>query len=103
MSKHTITGYITAAPIMYSKDKGKLSVSFSTYKPSHEYEPERVVVREHTFEVEVSDKFDPRPGMVGNLEEAKREARAAYAKRVAQIDDQISRLLAIENSTESKS
>lgn len=100
MSKHIVSGYITARPITWGADKGKLCVSFSTYKPSHEYDPGCVVVREHSIEVEVADNFDPRPSQVKNLEAAKEEARAQFAKKVREIDDQIGRLLAIEMSAE---
>jgi 2',3'-cyclic-nucleotide 2'-phosphodiesterase (5'-nucleotidase family) len=96
--KHTITGFVTAAPIRYGKDKGQLSVSFSTYKPSPEYDPDRVVVFEHAIEVEVPDNFDPRPAMVANLEEKKRQVRAEFAKKVKELDEQIQSLLAIENA-----
>jgi phage recombination protein Bet len=42
--KHTITGFVTAAPIRYGQDKGQLAVHFSMYKPSPEYDPDRVVI-----------------------------------------------------------
>lgn len=94
--KHTITGYITARPVRYGEHRGELEVSFSTYAPSAEYSPDTVIVRQHSFEVEVADEFDPRPGLVANLEEQKREVRAAFAKKVKDIDDRIQSLLAIE-------
>jgi hypothetical protein len=97
--KRTIDGFITATPIRYGKGKGGFDVSFSTYKPSAEYSPDTVVVREHSFEVDVDDKFDPRPGLVANLEEQKRLARAEFAKKVKEIDEQIQSLLAIENGS----
>lgn len=100
--KHTISGYITARSIRHGVNKGKLEVSFSTYRPHAEYSPDTVVVREHSFEVEVEDRFDPRPGMVANLEEQKREVRAEFAKKVREIDEQIQSLLAIENMVEAE-
>lgn len=99
MAKHKITGYITATPITYGKDKGKVSVSFSMYDPS-KYEPERVIVREHSFEVEVPDNFDCRPGVIKNLEAQKDAIRKEAAEKVMKIDDWIGRLLAIENTVD---
>lgn len=103
MSKHTIKGYITAEPITYGKDKGKFTVDFSTYRPSPEYEPSRVIVREHSFEVEVADSFDCRPGTIANLEAEKERIRKEAAAKVMKLDEWIGRLLAIENSAESAS
>jgi hypothetical protein len=100
MAKHTIKGYITAQPITYGKDKGKLAVSFSTYKPTAEFSPETVVVREHSFEVEVADNFDCRPGVVKNLEAEKERIQKEARTKVMQLDDWIGRLLAIENTVE---
>lgn len=100
-AKHTITGFITATPIRYGKERGQLSISFSTYRPSAEFTPETVVVREHSFEVEVDEKFDARPALVANLEEQKRIARAEFAKKVKDLDAQIASLLAIENGSAS--
>jgi len=98
--KRTITGYITAKPIKYGKDKGQFEVSFSTYKPSPTYSPDVVAICEHSFEVDVPDSFDPRPGLVANLEEHKRQVRAEFAAKVKEIDEQIQSLLAIENTAE---
>ena len=100
MAKHVINGYITAEPIKYGPNKGQLAVDFRTYKPNPEYEPERVVVREHTLEVEVPDGFDCRPGTIANLEAQRERIRKEAATKVRQIDDWIGRLLAIENKAE---
>ena len=47
------------------------------------------------IEVEIPDNFDPRPKQIAALEEKKRKVQAEFAKRVAEIDDQISKYLAI--------
>lgn len=47
------------------------------------------------IEVEVPDNFDPRPQQIAKLEEQKRLIQAEFAKKVAEIDDQIKKYLAI--------
>ena len=47
------------------------------------------------IEVEVPDNFDSRPQQIDKLEEQKRLIQAEFAKKVAQIDDQIKKYLAI--------
>ena len=95
MAKHTITGFITWQENPFSETP---EVSFLTYDPT-KYDKEsrypRVVVREHSFEVEVPDSFDPRPGQIAVLEEQKQKLRAAFAASVMEIDKRISELQAI--------
>lgn len=97
MSKHTITGYIVST--QYGLKDAPL-IEFRTYKPSAEYSPNTVIVREHSFDVDVPDDFDPRPAMIASLQEQKQIVRAEFAKKVKQLDDQIADLLAIENTVE---
>lgn len=95
MATHTITGYIT-----YDggyMPRGESPVSFSTYKPDAKYSPKTVVVREHSFTVDVPKDFDPRGQLVENLEEHKAQLRAEFAAKVVQIDRQIASLLALDN------
>ena len=94
--KHTIKGFITFEPPRYGSKKP--TVDFKTYDPRQFDSFRGAVVREHTFEVEVADDFDPRPGLIASLEAQKRKARAEFAARVKEIDDQIAGLLAIENT-----
>lgn len=98
MAKHTIKGFLTHTKSPYDK---KPEISFSTYRPSAEYFPHTVVIREHSFEADVADDFDPRPVMVATLEEKKRLVRAEFAKTVKDLDAQIASLLAIENGAAS--
>lgn len=97
MSKHTITGYIVST--QYGPKTEKI-IDFRTYKPTAEYSPNTVIVREHSIEVEVPDNFDPRPAMVASLEEQKQLIRAKFAKEVRDIDERIQSLLAIETTVE---
>lgn len=100
MSKHTISGFITYRAATYT---GEPIVSFLLYDPS-EYDKEdrnpRIVVREHSFEVEIPDDFDPRPKMVAALVAAKEAARAEFAAKVVAIDRRINELLALENTVD---
>lgn len=98
--KHTISGYITWT--QYGVDDKSPVVGFTMYKPSAEYSPNTVIVREHAIEVEVADNFDPRAGLIAGLEEQKRIVRAAFAKQVRDIDSRIQQLLAIENTVEAE-
>lgn len=96
MAKHTIKGFITWRDGLH----GLLppEVSFTTFDP-RKYEQSTirpaVVVREHSFEVEVPDDFDSRPAQVAALEKHKQEIRAQFAASVAEIDKRISELQAI--------
>lgn len=56
---------------------------------------ERVFIGEQSFAVDVPDNFNPVPAQVAALEEEKRAALAAYQKTVAQINERLSKLLAI--------
>ncbi|MBS6362126.1 hypothetical protein [Burkholderia sp.] len=59
--------------------------------------PEYVKVCDHSFEVEVPDGFDPRSGIVANLEREKAEVTAKFQARITEINGRIQSLLAIEN------
>lgn len=90
MAKHTITGYLYQ--VQYSwEDKPR--VTFTTYEQSND--PDYALIGPHSFEVEVSDNFDPRPAQIAALEAKKQEIRAEFSKRVMEIDKRISELQAI--------
>jgi len=93
--KHTINGFITSTQYTVNGEK---TIDFRTYKPTAEYSPNTVVVREHSFEVDVPEDFDPRPAMIASLEEQKQIARKKFADEMRHIDNRIQSLLAIENS-----
>jgi hypothetical protein len=59
-----------------------------------------VLVGEQEIEIEVPDSYDPRPAMVKKLEREKENVKAAFAKRITEIDSQIRNLLAIESNAE---
>lgn len=59
-------------------------------------EKDRVAIREVTISFEIPADFDPRAGLVAGLEATKKALHAEFAKRVTEIDRQISELQAIE-------
>lgn len=90
-----IDGFITYTQHTWEK-VGEGSFSFRAYKPLAEYEPDTVVVREHSITVEVPTKYDPRAAMVANFEEQKTLLRAAFNLKIKELNEQISKLQAIE-------
>ena len=58
---------------------------------------ESVFVGETTVTVEVPEDFNPIPAQVAALEREKLAALAAYQKSVADINERLSKLLAITN------
>lgn len=65
-----------------------------------EYDRDLVKVAPHSFEIEVSEDFDIRPGLVENLEREKKKVMAEFQARITEIDGQINKHLAIENAAE---
>lgn len=88
--KVTISGYIVAQ--QYSWEK---SPSFTFYGFKPDGINETIAVQPHSFEVDIPDSFDIRPGLVQNLEAEKQKLRAEFAKSVTDIDRRISELTAI--------
>lgn len=93
MTTYTIKGYIT-----YDDSYGKPVIGFQTWVPSKEYSPNPIVIREHTITVEVPADFDPREEQAKNLEEQKRILSGKFSAAVAEINDKISKLQAINYS-----
>ena len=60
----------------------------------------RVFINEQTVTVEVPEDFNPVPAQVAALEKAKAEALAAYQKTVGELNDRLSKLLALTNEVE---
>ncbi len=93
--KHLIRGYIVCKKSPWDT---VAEYSFQTFDVHPEYQGDTVVVREHSFEVDVPDDFDPRPGMIEQLREKEAKARADFQKTITDIHRQISELQAIEHS-----
>lgn len=93
MAKHTIKGFIVWEK-WHSDDKGKFV--FGAYKPSDMSDyMDRVLVCEHSTEVEIPDDFDPTPGLIASLEAQKKELRLKLARELMEIDTRISKLQAL--------
>ena len=93
--KKTITGYVHMA-YRYDDDyriKSWIPELWSCKVAENE---NRVFIEEQQFTVDIPDDFDPIPGQVAALEEKKREALAEYQRTVAEINDRLSKLQAIE-------
>lgn len=56
---------------------------------------DEVMVKRITIEAEIPADFDPVPKQVAALEAEKRKVKAAFAKRVMEIDAEISKLTCI--------
>ena len=95
MSTHKIDGFITYRE-GYSWEGGP-RISFSVFDPKEYDSSSTVTVRPHSFEVEIPDNFDPRPEQVAALEAQKKKVRAEFAKKITDLEMQISKLLAISN------
>lgn len=102
MSKHTIKGFIYFEQDASFKqcDWYKPEVGFMACAPTPEYWPNRVVVCEHEFEIDIPDDFNPIPQQVAALEEQKRLMRVKLAEELAAIDEKISKLTCIEHTVE---
>lgn len=98
MSKHVIKGWIYLEKDLVMDRLGcDPKVGFMEFEPGGAYFPERVSVREHSFEVEIPDDFNPVPQMVAALEEQKRQERLKLAQKLAEIDEKISKLTCLTN------
>jgi len=53
-------------------------------------------VGDQEVEIEVPDNYDPRPQKIAALEKQKQKVMADYQKSVTDINDRISKLMAIE-------
>jgi hypothetical protein len=96
--KQTIKGWVYAEPDTFAEDTNAFHFGFMMYEPDPTIWKDRITVCEHSFDVDVPDNFDPRPGMVASLEAQKAKVRAELAARIKEIDDRIQSLLAIECS-----
>lgn len=53
-------------------------------------------VQAHSFEVEIPEDFDPRPGMLKALDKKEQVLKAEFARRMMEIGKARSELLALE-------
>ena len=86
----------TTIHIHYSKwlweDKGEYQV----YSCRLEDAEHRTYVGEQEIEIEVPDNYDPRAQQIAALEKQKQQVMADFQKSVAEINERISKLQALE-------
>jgi hypothetical protein len=88
----TINAFVVATQDPWDKKPVFMPLGFDPQKMGMDH---YVVVAQTSFEVHIADDFDMRPHQVAALEKKKRDAQAAFAAKVKEIDDQINSLLAI--------
>jgi hypothetical protein len=94
--KHTINGVL-----VWEKNVWKDTPNVFFFHCSPENAPgsseyaSRAVIREHSFEVDVADDFDPTADVIAQLTEQKRKLRLKLAEELAELDDRISKLQAL--------
>jgi hypothetical protein len=98
MSKHTINGHIFWQMTKYMNEPRFGFIEYDIRQWRESDRDGRVHVCEHSFEVELPDDFDPRPQQIAMLDEEIRQTRAEFARRINDLQEQKSRLLAIEHT-----
>lgn len=84
--------------VQYENSKPQLSLYDSPNMG--EASPYWTLVREMEIDVEAPDDFDPRPQQIAALRAKKQEVLAETQAKVNNIEEQITRLLAIEHKPE---
>lgn len=97
--KVTVKGFVHAEHEPWQKEPQFVIYPFDMSKMSNH----RVLLHERDIEIDVPDDFDPRAGLVANLEREKEAITAAFQARITEINGQIQSLLAIENHAEAAS
>ena len=92
--KTTINGFITFRPARYQGD-----VEYYL-QPCEMDDYGYITVMPFSIEVEIPDDFDPRAKQIELLRTKEQEVRAEFAKRITDIQREISKLTAIESSAE---
>jgi len=91
MAKIRIEGFIHAQKSEFSDET---YYSFFTYKDMSEYG--RMLVCPHVLEFELPAEFNPVAAQIASLTAQKEKLRQEFAASVRRIDEQISKLQAIE-------
>ena len=92
----TINGHIFLLKRQW-QEKG----SFTFADTGMDQFPEYIKVMPHSFTVEVPDDFDPIPGQVAAIKKQQQELKAAFAKKMMELEDDLSKLLCIESAVQS--
>lgn len=94
MSKQvTIEGHI-----FYLKHQWESKGEFMFSSTGMDQFPEYIKVMPHSFTVEIPEDFGPVPGQVAAIKKQQQELKAAFAKRMMELEDDLSKLLCIESA-----
>jgi uncharacterized protein YlxW (UPF0749 family) len=96
MSKHTVTVWVTYRPGYREGVDPTIRFVEWELKTAEDMKLWGTPVRQQSFEVEIPDNFDPRKPMLEGLNAELQKTREEFAAKVAQINEQIARLQAIE-------
>lgn len=92
MAKITIHGFINFRQ-SEARDKDQHGMHFHTCDMS-EFGYTRV--QAHSFDVEIPDDFDPRPGRLKALDAKEQKLKAEFARQMMEVGKERSKLLALE-------
>jgi hypothetical protein len=100
MAKQTVVAHVFMEHDHPTKEDGQRDWSRTIWAPTIwkcrvDDEDDCIYIGAQTVTVEVPDNFNPVPAQVAALEAEKSKALAAYQKTVADINERLSKLLAI--------
>ena len=96
MSQHIITAYVFMEE-GYSADYSRKEWRPEVWKCRVDDKADRIFIGTQQVTVEIPDDFNPVPQQVAALEAEKAAALEQYQRSVADINDRLSKLLAITN------
>jgi hypothetical protein len=86
----------TTIHVHYQKHSWETEGKFIVFYVQLDDTEDRTYVGPQEIEIEVPDSYDPRAQQVAALETLKKKVMADYQKSVTEINDRISKLMAIE-------
>ena len=86
----------TTVHIFHSKYSWENKGEYLVFYAKVDDDEYRTYVGAQEIEIEVPDDYDPRAGKIAALERKKKKVMADYQKTVAEINEKISKLQAIE-------
>ena len=87
---------LTTIHVHYQKHSWETEGKFIVFYVQLDDTEDRTYVGPQEVEIEVPDNYDPRAQQVAALEALKQKVMADYHKSVTEINDRISKLLALE-------
>ena len=87
---------LTTIHVHYQKHSWETEGKFIVFYVQLDDTEDRTYVGPQEIEIEVPDSYDPRAQQVAALEALKQKVMADYQKSVTEINDRISKLMALE-------